>query len=501
MKKAITIVIATLVTGTFLGLQNVLQANAYIANFNSAAEIVIGQGDMSSNQVNQGGLAAGNTANSPCRAYIYETKLILADTANHRVLIYNTIPTTNNASADVVIGQADMTSKNINQGGAVAANTLRYPVDVFTDGTKLIISDYGNNRVLIYNTIPTTNNASADVVIGQADMTHNSADQGGDASASTLDDPYGIYYSGSKLFISDLGNNRVLIYNSLPSNNNASANVVVGQENMAGESSNKGGSASESSLHSPIGVWADDDKLFIGDFENNRVLIYNSIPTSNNASANVVVGQGNMTDTLANQGGSASATTLNNPHGVFVYNSKLYVGDYENNRVLVYNIIPISNNPTADSVIGQVDMTSTTLNRGGAAGAVTLNKPYGVFANGSKLVIADRENNRILLFDNQDVVSSKPIISYSKAKGKSKKVNLTFYGLSFSKKAKKKNFTVKIGGKKMKVTGYKKQTGSIRLAIQLKYGKWKRNSYNLSMKYKVGSQSGTRTSTNILTIQ
>ena len=500
MKKTLAMATAMLTAGAFLGLQNVPKGSAYINTADSAAEVVAGQGDMSSNQPNQGGSVSGSTENSPCRGFINGTKFFVADTSNHRVLIYNSIPTSNNAVADVVVGQADMAHNSINQGGAVAANTLRYPVDVFTDGTKLIISDYGNNRVLIYNTIPTANNASADVVVGQADMAHNSADQGGDASASTLDDPYGIYYNGSKLFVSDLGNNRVLVYNSLPTSNNASANVVIGQGNMAGESANKGGSASESSLYNPIGVWADNDKLFVGDFKNNRVLIYNSVPTSNNASANVVVGQGNMTDTSANQGGSASATTLNNPHGVFVYDSKLYVGDYENNRVLVYNAVPTSNNTSADRVIGQADMTSTAVNRGGAAGAITLNKPYGVFANATKLVIADRENNRALIYDNQDATASPLTLNYSSKKSKSKNVTFNFYGFSAAK-SKKKYYTVKIGGKSMKVKSAKIYPDRVKVKVKYKYGKKERSSYDVYIKYKQGSTTTTRTVENLITIQ
>jgi hypothetical protein len=37
----------------------------------------------------------------------------------------------------------------------------------------MFVSDFYNHRVLIYNTIPATNNASADVVIGQANFTNN----------------------------------------------------------------------------------------------------------------------------------------------------------------------------------------------------------------------------------------------------------------------------------------------------------------------------------------
>jgi hypothetical protein len=302
------------------------------------------------------------------------------------------------------------------------------------------------------------------------------------------------------LFIADASNNRVLIYNSLPTTNNASANVVVGQENMAGTGADKGGSASESTLDEPVGIWVDNDKLIVGDYDNNRVLIYNSIPTSNNTSANVVVGQANMTGSSANQGVSVTDTTLNKPHGVFAYNSKLYVSDYENNRVLVYNSIPVSNNVSADAVVGQADMTSASANRGGAAGANTLNKPNGIFANATKLIVADRENNRILLYDNQDVTANPSTLTYSKKKSKSKTVTLNFYGLSVSK-TKKKYYTVKIGGKKMKVKSVKKYSDRVKVTVKYKYGKKAKGTYDVYLKYKYKSTSIPRTAEDLITIQ
>ena len=37
------------------------------------------------------------------------------------------------------------------------------------DGTRLFIADGGNDRVLVYNSIPTQNAAKADVVLGEPD--------------------------------------------------------------------------------------------------------------------------------------------------------------------------------------------------------------------------------------------------------------------------------------------------------------------------------------------
>src|SRR5258705_10431531 len=139
---------------------------------NMPASVVIGQTDFLSGSTNQGGGASTNPRFGPTSAIIIAGKLVVSDGANHRVLIYKNIPTTNNVSAETVIGQPDFTSNTKNQCNCTtpAANTLNIPEFVATDGTKLFISDFSNNRVLIYNTLPTTNNASADVVVGQVDF-------------------------------------------------------------------------------------------------------------------------------------------------------------------------------------------------------------------------------------------------------------------------------------------------------------------------------------------
>lgn len=61
--------------------------------------------------------------------------------------------------ASVVVGQPDFTSSAVNQGGSVAAITLNYPKMVTICQGKLIVSDQNNNRVLIWNSIPSSNNA------------------------------------------------------------------------------------------------------------------------------------------------------------------------------------------------------------------------------------------------------------------------------------------------------------------------------------------------------
>src|SRR5260221_5650049 len=222
----IVLVVAGLV---FLNVSIPNEISAYYTNM--PASRVIGQPDFVSSSKNQCNCTtpSASTFNFPYQMIMVGSKLVVTDENNNRLLIYNSIPTTNNASADVVIGQPDFVSSSVNQGNAnPSANTLRIPVDLSTDGVKLFVVDDDNHRVLIFNRLPTTNNASADVVIGQTTMNTRLSVS---ASVSTLKNPTSVFYDNStgKLFISDGVNSRVLIYNQVPTTNGASADVVLGQ--------------------------------------------------------------------------------------------------------------------------------------------------------------------------------------------------------------------------------------------------------------------------------
>ncbi len=101
----------------------------------------------------------------------YNVSAFIADTYDDRVLIYNKIPTTNHAPADLVIGQTSFTAfvqPDLTQTSAVASATnMQTPVSVTTDGTRLFVADLAENRVMVWKTIPTANGTPCDYVIGQ----------------------------------------------------------------------------------------------------------------------------------------------------------------------------------------------------------------------------------------------------------------------------------------------------------------------------------------------
>src|SRR5690606_17945631 len=91
--------------------------------------------------------------------------------------------------------------------------------------------------------------------------------------------------------VADTNNNRVLLWNTIPQSNNTPPNVVLGQPDL----SNNFPRTTSTGMRGPQGVWIDSGRLFVADTQNSRVLIWNSIPTSNGQAADIVVGQPDFT--------------------------------------------------------------------------------------------------------------------------------------------------------------------------------------------------------------
>jgi hypothetical protein len=261
--------------------------------------------------------------------------------------------------------------------------------------TRLLVVDGGNSRVLIYNNIndlsPT--NGAADYVIGQPDMVSNSQNQGGSVGPNTLSSPVKAFFDGVRLFISDPENFRVLVYNSMPVSNNAPANEVIGQANLYSNVFPE--TVTSTTLAEPQGLWVDNNQnLYVVDSGNNRTLVYSNIDNllTDNPTPVAVIGQSSYTSRTS----GVSASQYANPFGVCVNNCQLFISDRGNSRVLVYNTIPTgTTNPPADEVLGQPNMTTGTLPSSPTAYNF---QPYGIQAIGNSVLVADSLFNRVLEF-------------------------------------------------------------------------------------------------------
>lgn len=332
-------------------------SNSRVLGFNSiptsngaSADFVLGQVDFSSFDyaVTQSGMGG------PQSLSVDEGKLFITDYDFSRVTIYATVPITGPGSADVVVGQPDFTSDDM----VVSSSGLDSPESAFAVAGKLIVADSFNNRVLIWNTVPTASGAAADIVLGQDDFISNAAnddDQDGsldiEPTARTLNYPTGVWSDGTRLVVLDTDNNRVLIWNSFPTVNFTPADLVLGQGDFvhdAADDDNQDGTPdaepSARTLDAPYdGVFCKNDQLFVADYDNNRILIWNTFPTSNFATADIVLGQFDFTGDASNDAdqdgsddGTPSAITLDSPIGIYVEGNKLIVADSGNNRYLIY---------------------------------------------------------------------------------------------------------------------------------------------------------------------
>lgn len=411
-----------------------------------AARAIIGQRTFTS----QNSTASASVLGSASGVALANDTLIVADSSrapaypqNNRVLVYRnisgkipaadaTIPLTDTrcpvclAEADVVVGQPDFGKTDL----GLAQNRFRTPTAVATDGRVLAVADTDNNRVLIWNSIPASNDTPADVVVGQKDFTSGGINFGGSGdvpSAQGLRGPQGVWIQDGRLWVADTQNHRVLMWNRVPTQNGQNADLVLGQPNFTSfiepDISRVAVSATATSLLNPVSVTSDGTRLYVTDLGHNRVLIWNSIPTQNAQAADIAIGQPDV-NSVADRGASdpnnvkflcpssgndpttnlptfpnACAATLSFPRFALSDGQRLFISDGGNDRILVFNHIPVVSGQTADAVLGQITqflVQDSDPERVSAAD--TLRTPGSLAWDGINLYVADPFNRRILMF-------------------------------------------------------------------------------------------------------
>jgi len=353
---------------------------------------VVGQSSFTAYNPNRGGSAGADTLSQPLGNVATDgSMLFVADTSNSRVLGYSQVPVDPGADADLVFGQANLQSS----GAATARDRMAFPGSVFIGGGYMVVADSGNNRVLIWNGVPTSSGTPPDVVVGQDSFDSSLAS----TTASRLAYPVAAIVANGRLVVADQNNNRVLVWSTVPTANGTAADMVLGQQDFT--SYNDDDEADE--MNRPAGLWSDGFRLLVSDTGNNRVLYWALFPQRSGAKANYVIGQSAFSRSTA---GSA-ASTLRTPFGVSSDGTRIYVADSGNNRVLEFDSFPIENGQEAVTVYGQAydDFATNTANDDDQDGdaddhpsARTLSGPSGAFVYSGVIYVSDRNNNRVMMF-------------------------------------------------------------------------------------------------------
>ena len=367
-------------------------AQAY--QFFQPAINVLGQADFSGSQANRGGAPSASTLSDPNGLWTDGTRLAVADKSNHRVLLFNSIPASAGAAADVVLGQADFVSNLPNRGLTPSASSLYNPTGVFFDGTRFYVADKYNNRVLIYPGWPSVNGSAATVVVGQADFVSTLYNRGGAVAANTLGSPTDMVSDGSILYVAD-GNNRVLVFSSIPATNGPAANFALGQ----GAMNTSFNIATALYTTNGSGQMAlSGNRLYICSYSDHRVEVYAHPVTTTSVTALYILGQLTDTTFYASEGNcDHSFGGFDTPAGVASDGSRVLVGDRYG--VSVYAPIP-SNSVQPACQLGFVSASTQV--------SLPVNDRYVGQVNGlaawSGGVLVSTSQHRILQFSPSTVI-------------------------------------------------------------------------------------------------
>lgn len=301
-------------------------------------DVILGQESIEDTGRNADSLVSSKTLQYPSGIWSDGIKLIVADAWNHRVLIWHSIPTVNAQPADVVLGQASFETNYPNVKGQSAnpkANTLNWPYGVFSDGVSLWIADTGNRRVLYFNKIPTENFANADNVIGKSDF--NTRDYENNDPIW----PYSIKISKKGyLAITDTQFYRVLVWNDKNDAFNKPADVIIGQQNFDDAGQNQFRLSPEANtLNWTYDACFYKEGILVNDTGNSRILVFKSIPKENNASANALIGRPDFntsSEYKENMHGTGSAIYW--PFSIATEENKLFIADTGNHRVIICDL-------------------------------------------------------------------------------------------------------------------------------------------------------------------
>ncbi len=400
-------------------------ASVLVANQNDpAADTAIGQADLVSSIPAKSRIAKTGLSFPTSVAFDPAGNMLVAD-ALDRVLVYSPGSGTN-SPAYRILGVAVPTPSQPTPP-AVSEINVGNVSSAIAVGNNIVVVDTGNHRILVYPAIAnwpgeaTQFSPSASSVIGQTTFSGSMANENGPTSATTLSSPVDAATSGGELFITDSGNNRVIVFPASAAGPGGTASRVVGQLDfpyaapnlVEGKEFYTAGPSGSPSGSAILDLSATPPHLYVADTLNNRILGFRDFTqVANGQRADIVIGQPDFHHTTVNYSSNVGTTPnsqgLNGPSSLAVDSAgNLYVADTFNSRILRFPA-PFASGITslevADLVIGQEDFSSSVPD----PTAFTMSAPISLaftrdganasLTNSGYLVAVDAAQNRVLFF-------------------------------------------------------------------------------------------------------
>lgn len=339
---------------------------------------------------------------APRGVWLDDERLVACDSGNHRILIWNRFPKEQHEPAEIVLGQASFAEEGPAAHGRGPENGLHLPTGVIVAEGRLFVADAWHHRILVWDRVPHRSDTPPDWCLGQSSLADVTRNRGRNVGLDTLYWPYGLAVIAGRLHVADTGNRRVLIWNGVP-DQDAPADIVLGQPDAVSADENRGGPVGSASFRWPHAIAGDEQMLFVADAGDHRVLGWRGRVRADRP-ADLVLGQPDFTTASELPHRPQGPSRLRFPYCLSQGNDSagrqlLAVADTANNRVLLWPL-PIEEAcfAAADAVLGQSDFGSSGENHWKAVTSDSLCWPYGVCLHRGRLAIADSGNNRLTIW-------------------------------------------------------------------------------------------------------
>lgn len=346
--------------------------------------------------------ATASTVYAPRAVFVDQRWLVVADTGNHRVLVFDGLPARDGERADVVLGQPDSDSEGPQAGGRGPQEGLNLPTGVLvTDDGRLVLADAWNHRILIWDHVP-DRPCAPDVVLGQRTPSDVEPNGGGPPDGTVFCQPFGVALVDGRFYVADTYNRRVLVWRRGIPDPGQPADVVLGQPDARSRDENRGVGARADSFRWPHAVTSSGTGgVLVADAGNHRALGWLTHP-EHDSGADYVLGQPDLETCTEFPYRPQTGTGFRFPYAAHRGPHGLAVADTANNRVLVWDGHPLAQDVQPAHALGQPSFSANGENRWEAVGPDTLCWPYGLWQHGDVLAIADSGNNRVVLWGRHD---------------------------------------------------------------------------------------------------
>ena len=182
-----------------------------------AADGVLGQQDFHCRDENAGTGPSAMSMRWPHAVTRFGSALAVTDAGDNRVLIWTRPSAANGQPADCILGQRDASAEAHNQGEYYpTASSFNMPYGITAFDDLLVVADTANSRLLGWRLQEMGDGAPASVLAAQPDFCAKGDNRWGAPQRDSLCWPYGIAAADSHLIVADSGNNRVLLWERKP---------------------------------------------------------------------------------------------------------------------------------------------------------------------------------------------------------------------------------------------------------------------------------------------